>query len=225
MLFFLTILILITAIAVAVTIPIYLRRQKTLPPGAETPAQFQTIQYQSLFAPSDEEIRVQEAEEKAKQREMLLQKILAKAETSDFTALIEAEDFGGEFYERVLKELVFRCDAEKFASLSLFVEENKLRTNAEFIKRFQSFGENSPNKKDLIRLLHFAALSGSAEIFSAMLEDAINISRGLKDFSQTDLFQLAESEFWLLPQTEKASGAAFLLKQKLAKLRSEFQEK
>jgi hypothetical protein len=225
MLYFLIILFLITAVAAAVTIPIYLRRQKSLPQGVETPGQFQTIQYQSIFAPSDEEIRAQQIEDKAKQREMLRQKILAKAETSDFTALIEARDFGDEFYEIVLKELVFRCDAERFVALSSFIEENKLRTNAEFIERFQASGENSAGKKDLIRLLHFAALSGSAEIFAAALEEAIKISRGLKDFTQTDLFQLAESEFWLLPPTEKASGAGFLLKQKLAKLRSEFQEK
>jgi hypothetical protein len=225
MLVFLTILFLITALAAAVTIPIYLRRQKTLPQGVETPGQFQTIQYESIFAPSDEEIRIQQAEDEARQREMLRQKILAKAEISDFTTLIEAKDLGDEFYELVLKELVFRCDSEKFAALSSFIEENKLRTNAEFIKRFQSVGENSTGRKDLIRLLHFAALSGSAEIFAGSVEAAINISRGFKDFTQTDLFQLAESEFWLLPQTEKASGAGFLLKQKLAKLRSEFQEK
>ncbi|HEX8737845.1 MAG TPA: hypothetical protein VF721_21115 [Pyrinomonadaceae bacterium] len=225
MLVFLTILFLITAVAAAVTIPIYLRRQKTLPSTVETPAQFQTIQYQSIFAPSEEEIRAQQAEDEAGLREMLRQKILAKAETSDFTALIEAKDYGDEFYELVLKELVFRCDAERFAALSSFIDENKLRTNAEFIERFQAFGENFAGKKDLIRLLHFAALSGSAEIFAATVETAIKISRGLKDFTQTDLFQLAESEFWLLPQTEKASGAGFVLKQKLAKLRSEFQEK
>jgi hypothetical protein len=39
------------------------------------------------------------------------------------------------------------------------------------------------------------------------------------------LIQLAESQFWLLPQAEKTSGAGFLLKQKLAKLRSGVQEK
>jgi hypothetical protein len=225
MLVFLTILFLITAAAAAVTIPIYLRRQKTLPPAPETPAQFQTIQYQSIFAPSAEELCAQEAEDRAEQRAMRRQKILAKAETNDLTALIEAKDFGAELYELVLKELTFRGDAERFAALSSFIEENKLRANAEFIKRFQSLAENSASRKDLIRLLHFAALSGSAEIFSAAVEDAVHISRGLRDFTQTDLFQLAESEFRLLPQTEKASGAAFLLKQKLAKLRSEFQEK
>ena len=225
MLFFLTILILLTAIAAAVTISIFLKRQKSLPPAPENSPQFQPIQYQSIFAPSEEEIRAQQAEDQAKQRGMQRQEILAKAETDNFSALIEARDFGDEFYGRVLKELTFRCDSENFASLSSFIEENKLRTNAEFIKRFQSFEENSPGRKDLIRLLHFAALSGSAEIFSATLEDAINISKGLEDFTETDIFQLAESEFWLLPQTEKASGAGFLLKQKLAKLRSEFQEK
>lgn len=227
MLFFLTILVLLSAIAAAaaVTASIFLRRQKTLPPTAKTPAQFQTIQYQSIFAPSDEEIRALEAEENAKLREMRGQKVLAKAETGDFSALIEAQDFGVEFYERVLKELTFRCDAEKFAALCSFVEENKLRTNAEFIRRFQSPGENSLSRKDLIRLLHLAALSDSAEIFSATVEDAIKISRNSKNFTQTDFIQLAESEFWLLPQTEKASGAAFLLKQKLAKLRTKVLEK
>jgi hypothetical protein len=221
MLYFLTILTLLSAAAVVVTVSILLRRQKSLPPSTEIPPQFQTpIQYRSIFAPSDEELRALEAGEKAEQREQLRRKIPAKAETGDFNALIEAKDFGVEFYETILKELTFRSDAEKFLSLSSFVDENKLRTNAEFIRRFQSVAENSQSKKDLIRLLHFAAFSDSAEIFSATLEDAVKISRNVKDFTKTDLIQLAESEFWLLSPSEKASGAAFLLKQKLAKLRS-----
>ena len=227
MLFFLTIFILLSAIAAAtVTVSILLKRRKSLPSPTENPAQFQPlIQYQSIFAPSEEEIRAAEAQEKAKQREMLRQKILAKAETADFAALDEAKDFGAEFYEQVLKELTFGCDAEKFVSLGTFIEENKLPTNAEFIRRFQSDRENSLSKKDLIRLLHFAALSESAEVFFATFEDAFKISRDLRDFTQTDLIQLAESQFWLLSQAEKTSGAGFLLKQKLAKLRSGVQEK
>jgi hypothetical protein len=227
MLFFLTIFVLLLAtVAAAVTALIFLRRQKLLPPSTENPAQFQPlIQYQSIFAPSEAELRAFEAEDKAKQRETLRQKILAKAESADFDALIEARVFETAFCDRILKELTLRCDSEKFVSLCSFVEENELRTNAEFIRRFQSFAENSPRRKDLIRLLHFAALSGSAEIFSATVEAASIFSRDSRDFTQTDLIQLAESQFWLLPAAEKTSGAGFLLKQKLAKLRTEVQEK
>jgi len=222
MLLFLTILILLAAVAAAVTVSVFLRRQKSLPPP-EAPLQFQTIEYKSLFAPSGEEIRAFEAENKTKQRKMLRQKILASAETEDFSALIEAKDFEAEFYDRVLKELTFRCDSEKFVLLSTFIEENKLQTNAEFVKRFQDALENSAGKKHTIRLLHFAALSQSAEIFSDSVENVIKLchENRLEGFTLTDLIQLAESQFWLLPTAEKTSGAGFLLKQKLAKLRAE----
>jgi hypothetical protein len=225
MLFFLIILILFSAVAAAAAISISRRRQKSLPSVTEAPLHLQPIRpihYESIFAPDAEELRAFEAEDKAKQGEMLRQKILAKAETGDFDALDEAKDFEIEFYDRVLKELALRCDDEKFASLSSFIEENKLPANAALIGRFQDTLENSAGKKDAIRFLHLAALSQSAEIFSDSVENVIKLCREdkLEDFTQTDLIQLAESQFWLLPTAEKTSGAAFLLKQKLAKLRA-----
>jgi hypothetical protein len=227
MLFFLIILILLSAVAAAAVISISRRRQKSLPSPSESQLHFQPIQYQSIFAPDAEEIRAFEAEDKAKRSEMLRQKILAKAETGDFGALNEAKDFEFEFYDRVLRELAVRCDGERFASLALFIEERKLPANAALIGRFQDALENSAGKKDAIRFLHLAALSRSAEIFSDSVESVIKLCREdkLEGFTQTNLIQLAESQFWLLPTAEKTSGAAFLLKQKLAKLRSEVQEK
>lgn len=227
MLFFLTIFILLSAIAVVVTISIFLKRQKSLPPAPENPLQFQPIQYKSIFAPSEEEIRAFEADDKAKQHEMLRQKILARAETGDFNALIEAKDFEIEFYDRVLKELTLRCDSEKFVSLGSFIEENELPANVAFIERFQDALKNSLEKRDAIRFLHFAALSQSAQIFFDSVETVMEMCREdrLKDFNQSNLIQLAESQFWLLPPAEKTSGAGFLLKQELAKLRSGVQEK
>jgi len=227
MLFFLTIFILLAAVAVAVTISIFLKRQKSLPPAPEHPLQFQPVQYRSIFAPSDEEIRAFEAEEKSKQREQLRQKILARAETGDLNALIEAKDFEVELYDRVLTELALCCDEEKFVALGSFVEERELPTNTALVGRFQEVLRNSFAKKDAIRLLHFAALSQSAQTFFDSVEIVIQMCREdrLTDFTQIDLIQLAESQFWLLPQAEKTSGAGFLLKQKLAKLRSGVQEK
>lgn len=227
MLFFLTIFILLSAIAVAVTISFFLKRQKSLPPAPENSPQFQTIQYQSIFAPSAEEIRAFETEDKAKQREQLRQKILAQAETEDFNALIEARNFEIELYERILTELALRSEAEKFVSLVSFVEEHELPPNAALVERFPEVLENSSGKKDAIRFLHLAALSGSARVFFDSVETVIQMCREdrIMDLAQTDLIQLAESQFWLLPQAEKTSGAGFLLKQKLAKLRSEVQEK
>lgn len=233
MLLLLTILILLSAAATAAVIAVSVLRkrpEKSLPPG-ETPLQFQTppFQYESIFAPSAEEIRALEAEEDEKRRRALREEILAKAEAEKFGALIDAKSFAAGLYDEVLTELTFRCDGEKFASLGSFLAQNNLRTNAAFLKRFQSLHDgNSLTKKDVIRLLHFAALSESAEIFSASLEfvaDLLQKGKVKNDFTQTDLFQLAEGEFWLLPPAEKASGAGFLLKQKLAKLRFEAQEK
>lgn len=227
MLFFLTIFILLSAVAVAVTISIFLKRQKSLPPAPENHLQFQTVQYQSIFAPSDEETRAFEAEDKAKQREQLRQKILARAETEDFNALIEAKDFEIGLYDRALTELALRSDAEKLSSLGAFIEARKLPTNTALVERFREVLENSFARKDAIRFLHFAALSGSAQTFFDSVEIVIQMCREdrLTDFAQTDLVQLAESQFWLLPQAEKTSGAGFLLKQKLAKLCSEVKEK
>lgn len=223
MLLFLIFSVLLTAVAAAALISLFRKNEKSLPPLSQTPPEFQPIQYQSIFAPSEEEIRAFEAEDKAKQRELLRQKILARAETANFNALSEAKDFEIEFYDCVLKELTLRCDAEKFVSLGSFIEENELPTNAALVERFQDALKNSLEKRDAMRLLHFAALSQSAQIFFDSVETVSEMCREdrLADFNQSNLIQLAESQFWLLPQAEKTSGAGFLLKQKLAKLREE----
>lgn len=227
MLLFLIFFVLLSAVAAAAVISIFRKSEKSLPPLSETTREFQPIQYQSIFAPSEEELRAFEAEDKARHDETLRREILAKAESEDFNALIEAKDFGDEFYSQVLKELTFRSDSPKFAALGAFIEENKLQTNAEFINRFRQALETSAGKKDVIRLLHFAALSQSAELFFDSIENVVKLCREdrLEGFTQTDLIRLAESQFWLLPAAEKTSGAGFLLKQKLAKLREEVLEK
>jgi hypothetical protein len=227
MLLFLIFFVLLSAVAAAAVISIFRKSEKSLPPLSQTPPEFQPIQYKSIFAPSDEEIRAFEAEDEAKQREQLRQKILARAEAGDFDALSEAKDFEIELYDRVLTELVLRVDAEKFVALGAFVEAGELPANQALVERFQEVLKTSGVKKDAIRLLHFAALSGRAQVFFDSVEIVVQLSREdrVRDFTQTDLIHLAESQFWLLPPAEKTSGAGFLLKQKLAKLRSEVQEK
>lgn len=225
MLFAIIIFFLFSVIAVALAVSILKKLPKSLPP-AETQAQ-PLIEYKSIFAPDEEELRALEAEETAKTRELFRQEILARAGTLDFNSLIEAKVFEAEFYDRVLTELALRCDEENFGALCSFVAQYKLRTNGELVRRFQSIYKDSPGRNGTIQLLHFAALSESAKIFSDSFEIVIQLSRedGLKDFTLQNLVRLAESEFWLLPAAEKTSGAGFLLKQRLARLRAEVQEK
>ena len=57
----------------------------------------------------------------------------------------------------------------------------------------------------------------------AALEKVVEARRAKipNSIESSDLVNFAESGFWLLPTDERASGAGFLLKEKLANLRGE----
>lgn len=205
---------------------LYLKR-KTKSISSENQKQFEKpIVPRSLFEPTDAEIRAFEAEGQVERQEVLQQEIFAKAEANDFTALLEAREFGNDFYDKVLAQLFKRAETyEKFNLLCVFLEENDLRTSGETVGRFETILQTSFGKKNAIRLFHLAAKTESAVIFSKTLTTVIQHWRdgNLPQMSFESLMQLAESQLWLLPADERISGEGFLLKHKLADLRRNFE--
>ena len=81
----------------------------------------------------------------------------------------------------------------------------------------------NPQTKFLPKLLHVSILTKSAEIYLQTIEAVFNIwkQKKLENISALELITLFESHYRLLPGNEKASGAGFLLKEKLAGIRRE----
>jgi hypothetical protein len=72
-------------------------------------------------------------------------------------------------------------------------------------------------------MLHITALADDAELYKQALETVIEFWRDerIEGLLAEELRSLAESEYWILSQTERSSGQGFLLKLRLAALRRE----
>ena len=139
--------------------------------------------------------------------------------------------------EPAYKSLFAPNDAENF--LFEQVEQLKAETekaesaNKDLLAKAERLSElnkiwlENPNKKNTIELLFLAAQSESAKTFGETAKSVIRVWRSgkLKGLTAHDLAQLAESHLWLLPQQERTSGAVFWLKQEIADLRRESEDK
>lgn len=86
----------------------------------------------------------------------------------------------------------------------------------------QTWREN-PTKRDAVEMLITAVETESASVFSSVVSEVIREWRKeqFNGLSATDLADLIESDLWLLPTEERMSGNGFLVKQEIAKLRSQ----
>ena len=81
----------------------------------------------------------------------------------------------------------------------------------------------NPNKKDAASLLLMASECSSAAIYSDVVHEVVrewNMKR-LDGISAATLATLIETHLWLLPQSEKVSGEAYVVKQEISNLRSD----
>jgi hypothetical protein len=94
---------------------------------------------------------------------------------------------------------------------------------AEKASEFEKVWSASPDRKRTIELLFLASESGNAAIFSEISENVIKFWREnrIENLTALDLAELLDSHFRILPQQERASGAAFRLKEEIESLRSE----
>jgi hypothetical protein len=74
-------------------------------------------------------------------------------------------------------------------------------------------------------VLHIAALSDEAAVYQTAVESVLFFWREgrLTEISPLELRSILEGEFWILSSTTRSSGAGFLLKRTLAKVRGELE--
>ena len=80
----------------------------------------------------------------------------------------------------------------------------------------------NPNKKDAASLLLMASECGNAAIYSDVVHEIVgewNMKR-LDGMSAATLATIIESHLWLLPQQEKMSGEAYIVKQEISALKA-----
>lgn len=114
------------------------------------------------------------------------------------------------------REKELKVESEKQVAAQKFLLEKEEATG-EFLK---VWFEN-PTKKKTVELLHLAAQSESAKIFSETAESVIQVFREkrIENLAANDLADLLDSHLGILSQQERASGAVFWLKREVADLR------
>lgn len=153
--------------------------------------------------------------------------LLGRAARGDLAALSDAGQLSNPaVYDEALAALLGWAgeSRERLSALAEFVcAGENLRASVSLSRAFAVVWEESPDAASAARALHLAALSDDAGEFSRALDEVVGLWRAgkLQALSAEDLRALVESQFWVLSAPSRASGAAFVLKQKIAALRDE----
>lgn len=167
------------------------------------------------------------AEERACAAAALRASLLTRAAGGDYTALADAARADDKsLYGAALAESLTWANASRdnlHALASFVASDSGLRGSRELADAYRRLWERAPDRAGVARLLHLAALSDDAETFGdAISAAALALREGrLTNLTGEDLRALAESEFWVLSSESRATGAGFVLKQRLASLRRE----
>ena len=148
-----------------------------------------------------------------------------RAAAGDKGALDAAQAAGDvALYDQVLDALVERADSDpKLLALVSHISRSgaRLRVSRRLAEKFIESYRRAPDRATTMKMLHVAAESNDAGVYRAAVETAHQFwrDRRLTGISADELRQLFESEFWLLAPEVRNSGAGFLLKRTLARLR------
>lgn len=154
-------------------------------------------------------------------------RLLARASEGERGALVDAHAYGvAALYDEVLNRLVDEADSDKkvLVLVSYMTRETPaLPVNKRLAEKFMEAWKTSPDRGSTAKMLHVLALADDASLYQKAVETALEFWREqkIRDLSAEELRSLAESEYWILSQTERSSGSGFLLKLKLAALRRE----
>jgi hypothetical protein len=173
---------------------------------------------------SNKEIEEQEQEFLYQQKRSAL---CERAGQFDLTALDDAEG-DAQLYQEILDIFINRGLASQEdlqALVSHISKSRELSANARLAELMIETFKNSPNKRTLSQMLHLAARSADATLYEKSIESAIEFWKQglLPQLPGKDLLALVESEYWLLSSEAKRSGAGFVLKESLARLRRDLQ--
>jgi len=99
--------------------------------------------------------------------------------------------------------------------------EAKITAAQEFIETWKE----SPDRTSTAKMLHLAAETDDAETYNNAAELALNawLHGTLSGFLAADLYNLLNSEYWLLSSHTRSSGAGFILKRTLSRARRELE--
>lgn len=150
--------------------------------------------------------------------------LLERVDVGDKKILDEARASGdAKLYDEALDALTERADSdERLLALVSYVARNEgLRVNQKLAAKFIESWKRKPDRNTTAKMLHVAALSGDALTYQQAIELAVQFwSDGRNpSLSADELRQLVESEYWILPAETRNSGAGFVLKRTLARLR------
>lgn len=164
------------------------------------------------------------AAEKEAAREADRESLLARAAAGDKKILDEARASNDEsLYTELLDALTEHADSDQrlHALVSYVARNERLRVNQKLAAKFIESWKRKPDRNMTAKMLHIAALSGDALTYQQAIELAVKFqSDGLiTSLSADELRQLVESEYWILPAEVRNSGAGFVLKRTLARLR------
>lgn len=179
----------------------------------------------SLFSDQDSAAaRALEAENKNKALEEKRAALLERAARGDREALSDAA--GDEaLYGELLDRLIERADDYKklFALVSYIKRNEHLRVNVRLAERFLDAWQTAPDARSTAIVLHLAATANNASVYQRAVEVVFALWRAgrLPNLSAEELRTLFDSEYWVLSADSRNSGAGFVLKQMLAKLRLE----
>ncbi len=210
----------------AISFAIYRSRQNALPDDdANKALPPPPPNFKGLFETDGEHARL-EALQLEKERTEKRQALLARAAAGEKAALLDAHTFGDKsLYEEILNTLVGRAENDKqLLALASYITRNEsLQVNGELAGAFLESWKLSPNRRTTPQMLHLTALAGDASLYQQAIEAMLGYWREekLPGMAAAELVQLAESEFWILPSEARNSGAGFLLKQELARIRRE----
>ncbi len=221
-----TVLIASFILLAAISFAIYRFRQNALPGEQETQAlPPPPPDFKGLFHDPGQEARLR-AEQFEKERAEWRQALLARAASGDKETLVEADlMYESEAYDEVLNILVERAENEKqlLSLVSYIARSDSLPVNKKLAEAFIESWKLSPDRRTTAKMLHLAAKVGEAVVYQNAIESALQgwRERKLPDINAEELAQLIESEFWVVPSSARNSGAGFLLKRELAKVRRE----
>lgn len=165
-------------------------------------------------------LAAEKEERQSAQRSMLL----ARAAAGDRKVLDEACATGdASLYDEVLDALTeqAKTDQSLLALVSYIARHDGLRVTPHLAAKFIESWKRSPDRNTTAKMLHVAALSGDARVYQQAVETTVQYWRDgrVRALEASELRQLVESEYWLLPAESRNSGAGFTLKQTLARLR------
>lgn len=155
------------------------------------------------------------------------QALIERAKAGDQSVLNETHALSDQkFYDRVLDQLTANADSmPTLLALVSYVTRNEFRVNRKLAEAIVAGWKQAPDRTSTPKTLHIAALTDDAELYSSVVEAALNFWRAglLPDVSAAELRALFDGEFWVLSAPTRGSGAGFILKRKLASARRELE--